>query len=123
MWFPGQAFRQVSQDIVELFIAALNHEQVKAEIAKQTRVEIDNYTKKSMSSTAYGSQSYASLISGDVNMQMRMAASGYDVYGKTIITGNGPIKNDNAFKKMKNKIRYGRAPQNARLNRGAYSIH
>ena len=38
MWIPGQA---LSQEIVKFIIAALGNTEVKAELSKQIRVEID----------------------------------------------------------------------------------
>lgn len=120
MWYPNQ---QPTQEIIQLFLSVLQTDQVKAELAKQTRTEIDNQSRKNLKSNMYtGPQSYESLTSGDVNMQTRMAQSGYDVYGRTIISGNRDFRNNNAFKNMKNKIRYGKAPQNPIRNRGKYTI-
>jgi hypothetical protein len=112
MWMPGQA---LSRDIVNFIISALNHNEIKAEISRQVRIEMDNQRTKYNGTV----QSYESLTSGNVNMQARMAASGYDVYGRTIISGNHNASNNNVYKKMKNKIRYGRAPENGFRNTGA----
>ena len=115
MWFPGQG---VSKEIVNLILAALNDNEIKAEISRQIRVELDNERTKYKGSV----QSYSSLTSGSVNMQTRMAASGYDVYGNTIIGGNRNVSNNNTYKKMKNKIQYGKSPQQGYENRGGYHI-
>lgn len=114
MWFPGQG---VSQEIVNLILAALNDKEVKAEISRQIRVEMDNQRTKYNGTV----QSYQSLTSGNVNMQAKMAASGYDVYGNTIIRGNKSASNSNTYKKMKNKIKYGKAPQQGYVNRGDFN--
>ena len=105
MWYPGQA---VSQEIVNLILAAFENDQVKAELSKKIRIEIDNQRTKYNGSAP---QSYESLTSGNVNMQARMAASGYDVYGRTYLTSNNNSSNNNVYKKMKNKIKYGKAPE------------
>lgn len=115
MWFPGQS---VSKDIVNLILAALNDNEIKAEISRQIRIEMDNQRTKYHGTT----QSYASLTSGNVNMQARMAASGYDVYGNTIIRGNRNASNQYTYKKMKNKIQYGRQPQQGYKNRGDFNV-
>jgi len=116
MWFPGQS---VSQEIVNLIIAALNNNEVKAEISKQIRIEMDNQRAKYNGTV----QSYSSLTAGNVNMQAKMAASGYDVYGNTIISSNTTVSsNKNVHKKMKNKIHYGKAPRDGYRNRGDYNI-
>ena len=115
MWYPGQA---VNQEIVNLILAALNNNEIKAELSRQIRVEMDNQRTKYHGTV----QSYESLTSGNVNMQARMAASGYDVYGNTIIGGNKNVSNNNTYKKMKNKIKYGKSPHKGYENRGGYNI-
>lgn len=111
MWYPGQG---ISQEVINLIIAALGNNEVKAEISRQVRIEMDNQRNKYNGTV----QSYESLTSGNVNMQARMAASGYDVYGRTIIEGNRNASNNNVYKRMKNKIKYGRSPQDGFNNRG-----
>ena len=113
MWFPGQS---VNKEVVNLILAALSDNEIKAEISRQVRVEMDNQRNKYNGTV----QSYESLTSGNVNMQARMAASGYDVYGRTILGGNRNASNNNIYKKMKNKITYGKAPQNGFRNRGSF---
>lgn len=115
MWLPGQ---KASREIVEAVVAALNDEQVRAELSKRIRIEMDTQRPKYDGYV----QSYESLTSGNVNMQARMAASGYDVYGRTIVTSNKPKTNVYAHQNMKNKIRYGRAPQDGFKNRGGFSV-
>lgn len=115
MWFPGQA---LSQEVVNMILAALNNTEVKAELAKQIRIEMDSQRNKRDGSV----QSYESLTSGNVNMQARMAASGYDVYGNTIIQSNNAYTNKNVHKKMKNRIQYGKTPQKGYENRGGYHV-
>lgn len=119
MWYPGQA---VSQEVIKIIVAALNNDEVKAELSKRIRIEIDNERIK-RSNYNGNVQSYESLTDGNVNMQAKMAASGYDVYGRTIIQSNNHnATNHNVYKKMKNQIRYGRAPQEGYRNRGGFSI-
>lgn len=113
MWFPGQA---LNEDIIQMFIAALGNERVKTELSKQIRVEMDNEHTKYRGSMP----SYDSLTSGSVNMQARMAASGYDVYGRTVLNSNYNASNNNIYKKMKNKIKYGSVPKDGYRNRGSY---
>lgn len=119
MWFPGQA---ISKDIVNMFMAALNNDEVKAELSKRIRVEMDNERMKNASYKG-PVQSYDSLTSGNVNMQARMAASGYTVYGRTIIESNFNSSNVNVYKKLKNKIRYGKNPGMGYNNRGEYTLY
>lgn len=115
MWYPGQG---VSQEIVQLILAALNNNEIKAEISRQIRIEMDNERTRYKGAV----QSYEALTAGNVNLQAKMAASGYDVYGRTIIAGNASQTNNNVYKKMKNKIRYGKAPQEGYRNRGSFDI-
>ena len=118
MYIPGQ---RLSQDIIDIFIAAINDERVEAEIHKSIRTELDNERIKTMNGgTKF--QTYRSLTSGDVNMQAKMAASGYDIYGRTIVAANTPITNSNTYKKMKNKVKFGRAPQSGFSNRGRFTV-
>ena len=114
MWYPGYG---VNQDIKQLILACLDDKDIKAEIAKQVRIEMDNERKKYKGTV----QSYDSLTSGNVNMQAKMAASGYDVYGRTIISGNYNANNNNTYRRMKNKIKYGRSPENGYQNRGGFT--
>ena len=115
MWYPGYG---VNKELVKLVLACLDDSEIKAEIARQVRIEVDNERKKYKGNV----QSYESLTSGNVNMQAKMAASGYDVYGKTIISGNLNANNNNTYKRMKNKIKYGKSPENGYQNRGGFTI-
>jgi len=111
MWIPGQA---LNREIIEMFIAALGCTEVKAALSKQIQSEID------IDRAQYKGKmpNYNSLTSGDVNMQAKKAASGYDTYGKVVITSNNAFTNDNVYKSMKNKIVYGKAPEDGYKNRG-----
>lgn len=120
MYYPGIA---LSKEIIELFITALKNEEIKAELHKQIKIEVDS--QRDRNSARFGGstiQSYESLTSGNVNMQARMAVSGYDIYGNTIINSNRNLGNSNIYKKMKNRIKYGRSPQNGYINRGDMNI-
>lgn len=114
MFIPGQA---LGRDIIELFIAALNNNEIKAELSKYIRIEMDSERNKYNGSV----QSYDSLTSGNVNMQAKMAASGYDIYGRTILNGNKTATNNSIYRKMKNKIKYKASPQDGYQNRGKYN--
>lgn len=115
MWYPGYG---VNQELKNLILACLDDREIKAEIARQVRIEVDNERKKYNGTV----QSYDSLTSGNVNTQAKMAASGYDVYGRTIISGNSNVNNNNTYKRMKNKIKYGKSPENGYQNRGGFTI-
>jgi hypothetical protein len=51
-----------------------------------------------------------------------MAQSGYDVYGRTILSGHTNTSNRNIYQKMKNKIRYGKRPESGYQNRGGFNV-
>lgn len=97
----------------------LQDRSVKAELAKQIRIE--NETAKNKYSQ-YNRASFDSLTSGDVNLQYRLAQSGYDVYGRTILSGHANTSNIDVYRKMKNKIRYGKRPENGYQNRGGFTL-
>lgn len=118
MFIPGQA---LPREVVQYTLQILQNDEVKSEISKQVRIEIDNQRGKS-SSFGGTLQSYDSLTSGNVNMQAKMAASGYDVYGRTILKSNFNASNNNTYKKMKNKIKYGKSPENGFINHGQFSM-
>lgn len=118
MYVPGQ---RLSQEIVDMFIAAFNDDRVKAEMYKKMKTELDNdRLKYSYGGTKF--QNYNSLTSGDVNTQAKMAASGYEVYGRTLLEANNPYTNGNVYRKMRNKIKFGRAPQAGFTNRGRFTV-
>lgn len=116
MFIPGQ---QLPREVSQFMIQAINDSEVKAELHRQIRIELDNQRTKNYNGSV---QSYDSLTSGNVNMQAKMAASGYDIYGKTIIGSNYNASNQNMYKKMKNKIIYGRSPENGYINHGSMTI-
>lgn len=114
-WMPGQ---MIDRETIQKFLAIMNTNEIKAELSKQIRVEMDNNRIKYEGKV----QSYDSLTSGNVNAQMRMAASGYDVYGRTILSANQNASNNNVYKKMKNKIIYGANSPQSFVHRGSRSV-
>lgn len=117
MYIPG---KRLNDELIDIFLTALNDDKIKAEMHKVIRTEMDNQRAKNLNGSQ--PQTYESLTSGSVNMQQRMAASGYDIYGRTIIGGNYNATNNNTYRKMKNKIKFGRAPQSGFGNRGKFSM-
>lgn len=115
MFMPGQVLPEA---LKEAILAALSDSKIKAELAKQIRAEID----ARQPGHSVGGQTYHSLTAGDVNMQVRMAASGYDVFGRTVMTHKSEFNNKNSYKKMKNQIKYGKSPQKQFRNRGSRDI-
>ena len=82
--------------------------------ASKTKYSKDNFG---------GTLSYDMLTRGNVDMQAKLAASGYDVYGRTLIPSNNSLgSNANIYKKMKNKINYGPSPARGYENRGQFSF-
>ena len=114
MYFPGQA---LSRDVVNFILEVLKNKEIKAALHNEIRIEMDNERTKTTRSKGF-TQSYDSLISGDVNMQARMAASSYDVYGRTVLTGNGNASNQSTYQRMKNKIKYGKSPEKGYVSHG-----
>jgi (p)ppGpp synthase/HD superfamily hydrolase len=108
--------RATAQYIIQVI---LQDREVKAELAKQIRIETETAKNKY---SQYNRASFDSLTSGDVNLQYRMAQSGYDVYGRTILSGHTNTSNKNVYQKIKNKIRYGKRPENGYQNRGSFTI-
>lgn len=133
MWIPGQA---LSKDLVDLFTGAIGDQHVYAELSKKTlkMIKEDSEIKsellrqirsefsKMSSKNSNQPMTYESLTSGDVNMQARMAVSGYDVYGRTLISSQKGTFNDNVYKKMKNKVKFGRAPQQGFTAHGKHTV-
>ena len=115
MWYPGM---EINNQLRQLVLALTDDPAFKAEIAKHVRIEMDNERKKYNGTV----QSYDALTSGNVNLQAKMAASGYDIYGKTYMRNNKNTTNDNTYKKMKNRIKYGRSPENGYQNHGDITI-
>lgn len=113
---------QQRDEIVKVIIDAFGDDRIKNEIAKRVRVEMDNQRAKTNTATKEYHQSYESLTSGNVNLQLRMMSSGYDMYGRTILGGLKEANNNNIYQKMKNRIRYGKAAQNGYDNNGKRKI-
>ena len=110
-------YQKLSEDVISLFLAAFADDRVKEALSERIRIEIDTQRTKYNGDR----QSYNSLTSGTVNLQTRMAASGYDVYGRVMLDADRSAENVNAYKKMKNQIHYGRNPETAPYtNRGSY---
>lgn len=108
--------RATAQYIINVI---LQDREVKAELAKQIRIETETHKNKY---SQYNRASFDSLTSGDVNLQHRLAQSGYDVYGRTILSGHTDTSNRNLYKNMKNKIRYGKRPESGYQNRGGFTL-
>ena len=120
LYVPGS---QTQMWIKELVKAIIGSDEFKKEMSNSIRVEMEANRHKYSKESNSNNLSYEMLTRGNVNMQAKMAANGYDVYGKTIISSNMPNDNGNLYKKMKNKINYGSpAPKDGYENRGQQSV-
>jgi hypothetical protein len=120
MYMPFDAQRQALENAIWSIIKS---DGFKAELSNYIRLEIEASKAKYSTENNKNSLSYEMLTRGNVNMQAKMAANGYDVYGKTIIQSNSNNgSNKNIYQKMKNKINYGSNPTTSYENRGSRSI-
>lgn len=119
MYIPGVTLQNQIKELSKLLLGC---DDFKKEISNYIRLEIQS-SKNATARQNTSNMSYEMLTRGNVNMQARMAANGYDVYGKTIISSNqDSFRNDNYIKKMKNKINYGSNPADGKENRGSFKI-
>ncbi len=119
LYMPGS---QTQMWIKELVKALIGSDDFKKEMSNYIRLEMEANRHKYSKDASSNNLSYEMLTRGNVNMQAKMAANGYDVYGKTIISSNMPNDNSNLYKKMKNKINYGAAPKDGYENKGQQSV-
>lgn len=95
----------------------------KNQLSTYIRMEIEASKNKYSKDNAGNTLSYDMLTRGNVDMQAKMAASGYDVYGRTLIPSNNSLgSNKNIYQNMKNKINYGRSPSIGYENKGQRSF-
>lgn len=95
----------------------------KNQLSNYIRMEVEASKTKYSKDNAGNTLSYDMLTRGNVDMQAKMAASGYDVYGKTLIPSNSSLgSNKNIYKNMKNKINYGSSPSKGYENKGQRSF-
>lgn len=95
----------------------------KNQLSNYIRMEIEASKNKYSKSNSGNTLSYDMLTRGNVDMQAKMAASGYDVYGRTLIPSNNSLgSNKNIYQNMKNKINYGRSPSIGYENKGQRSF-
>ena len=118
-YVPGSATQQWINEIVKTIIGS---DAFKKEMSSYIRAEIQADRNRYSKDRNSNNLSYDMLTRGNVDMQTRMAANGYDVYGKTIIeSNNGESTNKNLYRKMKNKINYG-TTRDGYENRGQQTI-
>lgn len=117
-------YSQQTKALENLIWKVIKSENFKADLSTYIRMEIESSKAKYSSGNNPNTLSYDMLTRGNVNMQARMAANGYDVYGRTILQSNNNTgSNKNIYNTMKNRINYGRnSAVNDYRNRGQRSI-
>lgn len=120
LYVPFDAQRQ---QLKALILQIMKEPDVKSELSNYIRMEIEASKSKHSKENFGGTLSYDMLTRSSVDMQAKMAASGYDVYGRTLIPSNKTLgSNKNIYKNMKNKINYGRSSSMPYENRGQRSF-
>ena len=116
-------FDAQKQQLKNLILQIIREPDVKSELSNYIRMEIEASKSKYSKENYGGTLSYDMLTRGNVDMQAKLAASGYDVYGRTLLPSNKSLgSNKNIYINMKNKINYGRSPSKAYENRGQRSF-
>ena len=120
IYTPFDAQRKAIENIIWEVIKGPDF---KNQLSTYIRMEIEASKSKYSKDNAGNTLSYDMLTRGNVDMQAKMAASGYDVYGRTLIPSNKSLgSNDNIYKKMKNKINYGSSSSRGYENTGQRSF-
>lgn len=100
---PG--FDRQRKVIEKIVWNVLKSENFKNELSNYIRLENEAYRTNSSQTTL----SYSMLTRGNVNMQSKMAASGYEVYGRTVLKSNkDDYDNKSIYKRMRSRINYGK---------------
>lgn len=116
IYTPFDSQKKVLENIIWEIIKG---PEFKNQLSSYIRMEIEASKAKYSKDNAGGTLSYEMLTRGNVDMQAKMAASGYDVYGRTLIPSNNTVgSNKNIYQKMKNKINYGSSPSKGYENKG-----
>lgn len=120
MYMPFDSQRKEMENLIWNIIKSPDF---KNQLSTYIRMEIEASKNKYSKDNAGNTLSYDMLTRGNVDMQAKMAASGYDVYGRTLIPSNNSLgSNKNIYQNMKNKINYGRSPSKGYENRGQRSF-
>lgn len=120
MYMPFDSQRKEMENLIWNIIKSPDF---KNQLSTYIRMEIEASKNKYSKDNAGNTLSYDMLIRGNVDMQAKMAASGYDVYGRTLIPSNNSLgSNKNIYQNMKNKINYGRSPSIGYENKGQRSF-
>lgn len=120
MYMPFDSQRKEMENLIWNIIKSPDF---KNQLSTYIRMEIEASKNKYSKDNAGNTLSYDMLTRGNVDMQAKMAASGYDVYGRTLIPSNNSLgSNKNIYQNMKNKINYGRSPSMGYENKGQRSF-
>lgn len=120
MYTPFEAQKETLKKII---LEIIKEPDFKNQLSTYIRMEIEASKTKYSKDNSGNTLSYDMLTRGSVDMQAKMAASGYDVYGRTLIPSNSSFgSNKNIYQKMKNKITYGRSPSKGYENNGKRSF-
>ena len=120
MYMPFDSQRKEMENLIWSIIKSPDF---KNQLSTYIRMEIEASKNKYSKDNAGNTLSYDMLTRGNVDMQAKMAASGYDVYGRTLIPSNNSLgSNKNIYQNMKNKINYGRSPSMGYENKGQRSF-
>lgn len=120
MYMPFDSQRKEMENLIWNIIKSPDF---KNQLSTYIRMEIEASKNKYSKDNVGNTLSYDMLTRGNVDMQAKMAASGYDVYGRTLIPSNNSLgSNKNIYQNMKNKINYGRSPSMGYENRGQRSF-
>lgn len=120
MYMPFDSQRKEMENLIWDIIKSPDF---KNQLSTYIRMEIEASKNKYSKNNSGNTLSYDMLTRGNVDMQAKMAASGYDVYGRTLIPSNNSLgSNKNIYQNMKNKINYGRSPSMGYENKGQRSF-
>lgn len=120
MYMPFDSQRKEMENLIWNIIKSPDF---KNQLSTYIRMEIEASKNKYSKDNAGNTLSYDMLTRNNVDMQAKMAASGYDVYGRTLIPYNNSLgSNKNIYQNMKNKINYGRSPSMGYENKGQRSF-
>ena len=120
MYMPFDSQRKEMENLIWNIIKSPDF---KNQLSTYIRMEIEASKNKYSKDNTSNTLSYDMLTRGNVDMQAKMAASGYDVYGRTLIPSNNSLgSNKNIYQNMKNKINYGRSPSMGYENKGQRSF-
>ena len=120
MYMPFDSQRKEMENLIWDIIKSPDF---KNQLSTYIRMEIEASKNKYSKDNTGNTLSYDMLTRGNVDMQAKMAASGYDVYGRTLIPSNNSLgSNKNIYQNMKNKINYGRSPSMGYEHKGQRSF-